>query len=76
MYADARKIDLIEAVLKISNEAILVELESVLKRKPSHKNKKTISAHDFSGIWSEKDALLIENAIVSACEQIHEDDWK
>jgi hypothetical protein len=76
MYAHARKIDLIEAVLKISNEAILVELESVLKRKPAPKNKKAISAHDFSGIWSEKDALLIENAIVSACEQIHEDDWK
>lgn len=76
MYADARKIDLIEAVLKISNEEVLVELESVLKRKPSPKNKNAISAHDFSGIWSKKDARLIENAIVNACEQIHEDDWK
>ena len=28
------------------------------------------------GIWSKKDAALMEKAIEEGCEQIHEDDWK
>ena len=76
MYAEARKIHLIEAVLKVSNEALLVELETVIKKMPAKKEKKKISAHDFSGVWSKKDAVLIEKAIQETCEQIHEDDWK
>ena len=76
MYAEARKIHLIEAVLKVSNEALLVELETVIKKMPVKKEKKKISAHDFLGVWSKKDATLIEKAIQETCEQIHEDDWK
>ncbi len=78
MYAEARKINLIEALLKVSNEAILVELETVIKKMPSKQEKKKVSAHDFlgGGGWSKKDAALIEKAIQESCEQIHEDDWK
>ena len=73
MFTEARKIQLIEDVLKVSNEATLNELETVLKK--SGKNKKH-SAHEFSGIWSKKDAALIEKAIKEDCEQIHANDWK
>ena len=76
MYTEARKINLIEAVLHVSNEATLIELEAVIKKSKSKKDKQPFSAHDFSGIWSKKDAALIEKAIEQACEQIHEDDWK
>jgi hypothetical protein len=76
MYAEARKISLIEAVLKVGNEAILVELESVIKKTSIKQEKKKISAHNFLGKWSKKDATLIEKAIKESCEQIHEDDWK
>lgn len=76
MFTEARKINLIEAVLKVSNEAVLVELETVIKRMPVKQQKKKISAHDFLGLWSKKDAALIEKAIKDSCEQIHEDDWK
>jgi hypothetical protein len=76
MYAEARKINLIEAVLKVSNEAILVELEAVIKKNPAKQKKNKVSAHDFLGVWSKKDAALIEKAIQESCEQIHEDDWK
>jgi hypothetical protein len=76
MYTEARKINLIEAVLKVSNEATLIELETILKKAKPAKEKKSFSAHEFSGIWSKKDAALIEKAIEEACEQIHEDDWK
>jgi hypothetical protein len=76
MYTETRKINLIEAVLQVSNEATLIELETVIKKSKSKKGKPAFSAHDFSGVWSKKDAALIEKAIEQACEQIHEDDWK
>jgi len=60
MCTEARKIQLIEEVLKVSNEATLNELESVLKKTGK---KKKPSAHEFSGIWTKKDAALIEKAI-------------
>jgi 3-dehydroquinate dehydratase len=76
MYTEARKINLIEAVLSVNNEAILIELETVIKKIPAKEQKKKLSAHNFLGTWSKKDAILIEKAIHETCEQIHEDDWK
>lgn len=76
MYAEARKINLIEAVLRVSNEAVLAELETVIKKIPAKQEKRKMSAHDFLGVWSKKDAALIEKAIQETCEQINEDDWK
>lgn len=49
MYAEARKINLIEAVLKVSNDAVLLELETVIKKMPINQEKKKISAHAFWG---------------------------
>lgn len=76
MFTEARKIQLLEEVLKVSNEATLVELETVLSKSKKAKEKKRVSAHDFAGLWSKKDAALIEKAIADSCEQIHDDDWK
>jgi hypothetical protein len=75
MFTEARKIQLIEKVLKVSNEATLNELETVLKKSGRRKTEKH-SARKFSGIWSKKDAALIEKAIKEDCEQIHPNDWK
>jgi len=74
MQTEARKISLIEAVLKISNNAILAELENVLKK--SKQKEESLSAKNFLGVWSKEDAELISNAIEESCEQIHEDDCK
>ena len=74
MQTEARKISLIEAVLKISNNAILAELENVLKK--SKQKEESSSAKNFLGVWSKEDAELISKAIEESCEQIHEDDWK
>lgn len=76
MYSEARKINLIEAVLRVSDEAMLVKLETVVKKMPVHQEKNKVSAHDFLGSWSKKDAALIEKAIQESCEQIQENDWK
>lgn len=76
MYSEARKMHLIEEVIKVKNEAVLIELESVLKKAASSKDQPHLSAHDFVGLWSKEDAESIEKAIEDGCEQIHPDDWK
>ena len=76
MHTETRKISLIEAVLKISNEATLTELESVVRKSKHQQEKESLSANDFLGVWSKEDAKLISKAIEESCEQIHEDDWK
>lgn len=62
-------------MLKVKNEAVLIEIEAILKRTESEARQK-VSAHDFVGIFSEKDADLINAAIEEGCEQINADDWK
>lgn len=76
MYSEARKMHLLEEVIKVKNEAVLIELESVLKKAASAKDQPRLSAHDFVGLWSKEDAESIEKAIEDGCEQIHPDDWK
>ena len=76
MFTEARKINLIEAVMKLNNESTLIELETVIKKSKTKKKEQKRSAHDFLGVWSNKDATLIGKAIEEGCEQIHEDDWK
>lgn len=71
MFTEARKIQLTEEVLKTTDENTLTSLEKLL-RKPARKTKRR-SSHDFSGIWTRKDATLIEKAIEDGCEQIHPD---
>ena len=75
MYSKTRKMYLIEEVIKTKNEAVLIELESVL-RKSKTKDQPRPSAHDLVGLWSKDDAALIEKAIEEGCEQINPDDWK
>lgn len=76
MYSESRKIHLVQEVLKIKSEAVLTELESVLKRAGLYKKKKQLTARDFLGIISKKDAALMEKAIEEGCEQINPDNWK
>lgn len=76
MFTEARKIQLLEDVLKLSNENTLEEIEAVLKKSATKQPVQTKSAHEFSGLWSKKDAVLIEKAITEGCNQILQDDWK
>ena len=75
MYAESRKINLIEEVLKINNDSILSELETIVKKsRATNGKKKTI--YDFVGIISNKEANEMKNAIKETSETIHPDDWK
>lgn len=76
MYSEARKLHLIEDVLKIKSEAVLTELENIVKKAVRPKQAEKASAKDFLGLISEKDIKLMENAIEQGCEQVNPDDWK
>ncbi len=74
MYADSRKIHIIEAVLKVEDEQILSQIERTIQQ--SKPNGKRPSAHSFVSTLTKEDAALMEKAIEEDCEQIHPDDWK
>lgn len=76
MYTEARKLNLIEDVLKIKSETVLIELETIVKNAIKTKNNKKVSAHTFLQSISKEDSELMECAIEEGCEQINPDDWK
>lgn len=76
MVTEARKLHLIEELLKTKSNKVLAEVEAVLKGRKTLKKADAISAHQFSGIISAEDAALIDAAMDEGCEQIHADDWK
>lgn len=75
MYGEAKKLYLIEAILKIENDAILEEVEAVITR-----NKLQVAGRksfkNFAGIWTSAEADEITRIIEESCEQINPDDWK
>lgn len=74
MYADSRKIHIIEAIIKTDDEKILSKIEETIS--DFEKPKPKFSARDFVGTLSREDAALMEKAIEEGCEQINPDDWK
>ncbi|GGC21119.1 hypothetical protein GCM10011386_11330 [Parapedobacter defluvii] len=79
MYSEARKLHLIEEVLKIKSDDTLLALEDFLNKakiKSKAKPTKKSAFAEFSGIWSKEEAEEIERAIEEGCETIHPDDWK
>lgn len=77
MYTEARKIHLIEEVLKVKNEAILIELESVIEKSKKKVGKeKKQSIYDFVGILTKKEASEMRKAIEETTEVINPEDWK
>ncbi|MBY0434563.1 MAG: hypothetical protein K2U26_10685, partial [Cyclobacteriaceae bacterium] len=73
---DSKKIQLIEEVLRLDDNIVLKELESILKKSKKAGSSKKSRAHDFLGQWSRSDAVLIEKAIADGCEQIQADEWR
>ena len=84
MFNNRRKIQLIEDLLKVDNDATLKQVETVLhkSKKPARRSgkpaakKKKLSAHDFLGVWTKEEAAGIEKIIEEGCEQIDYDGWK
>ncbi|NII26989.1 hypothetical protein HB364_18000 [Pseudoflavitalea sp. X16] len=75
MYGEAKKLHLIEEILKIENEAVLEAVEAVISKSKLHAVGRR-SFKDFAGTMSDEDANELEKIIEEGCEQIHPDDWK
>ncbi len=75
MYAETRKMHLIEEVLKVNNNDTLTALEIVLKKSKKLKEKK-LSIYDFVGILTKKETRDMRKAIKESAETINADDWK
>ena len=75
MSGEARKLQLIEALLKVEDETTLMAVENLLNRS----EQKSVAARtldELSGIWTEEEADEMKRIIEEGCEQIHPDDWK
>lgn len=75
MVSEARKLHVIEEVLKIKSNKLLTELEAVLKKQTAA-NRSKLTINDFVGILSDKEAVEMKRAIAETCETIDEDAWK
>ncbi len=75
MNGEARKLHLIQELLKISDETVLAEVESVFSREKLHMAHKK-SFKDFAGKISDEELTEMERIIEQGCEQINADDWK
>ena len=75
MYAEAKKLQLIEELLKVDSDTVLAELETVLTKSktqlPRSKN-----FQDFTSTLTLEEVNELERNIEEGCEQINEDDWK
>ncbi len=75
MYSEAKKLHLIEELLKVESDTILAEVEMVLaKSKTQLPHSK--SFQDFTGTLSLEEVNELERNIEEGCEQINEGDWK
>ncbi len=69
MHGDAKKLHLIEEILKINNDALLIEMELFLSKKNSLETDKK-SFTKFSGIWTEAEGNEMMKIIEGSCEKI------
>ena len=75
MNGEARKLQLIQALLKVDDEATLMAVENLLNLSET-KPVATKTLDELSGIWTEEEADEMKRIIEGGCEQIHPDDWK
>lgn len=76
MSGEARKLHLIEALLKVDDEKVLSNLEELLSEKPMTSLEPKKSFKDFAGILTHEEALEMKRVIEESCEQIDPNDWK
>jgi hypothetical protein len=75
MSEETRKLRIIDMIMRIDDEAVLSELETIIEQsdvKPEHVR----SLEQLAGIWTEEEAEKMKKDIEEACEQIHPDNWK
>ena len=75
MYSEARKLHIIEAVLKTDNEATLDAIEMIVDRDmPVVKSRAKYS--ELLGVLTNEEADAMKKTIEENFEKINPDDWK
>lgn len=75
MYGEAKKLHLIEEILKIENEQLLSEVENVITNgKLSLLKRQDFNV--FAGMLSDKEVEEFEKNVADGCELINSNDWK
>jgi len=75
MYAEAKKLYLIEELLKVDSDTVLAELETVLTRSRTQ-IPRSKGFQDFTSKLTLEEVNELERNIEEGCEQLNEDDWK
>jgi hypothetical protein len=73
MFTEARKLHLIEELIRLRSEKALGQIEHILTTAVNTESVSRPSSHNFLGKISKKDILLMENAIQAGCGQIRRD---
>lgn len=76
MYGEARKLHLIQAILKIDNEAILTAIETIVDKGANANKVVKARFSDLLGSLSEEEAEAMKKIIADNFERINPDDWK
>ena len=75
MYSEARKLHIIEAVLKTENEATLEAIEMIVDKETSVIKPKS-KFSDLLGVLTTEEADAMKQTIEENFEKINPDDWK
>ena len=75
MYTEARKLHIIEAVLKTENEAVLKAMETIVGNEGGSVGKKPTFS-DLLGVLTSEEAEAMKKTIEENFEKINPDDWK
>ena len=78
MYTEARKLQIIEAVLKTENEAVLAAMEIIVEKENNSKtnNSSKTKFSDLLGVLTNEEAESMKQTIEENFEKINPDDWK
>lgn len=75
MGTEAKKLHLIEELLKVDSDTLLAELEMVFTKSKSQLPGSN-SFKDFKNLLTLEEVNEFERIVDEGCEQINEDDWK
>jgi hypothetical protein len=76
MYSEARKLHIIEAVLKTENEAVLTAIETIVDQNNAAGKRTKGRFSALLGSLSHEEAESMKKTIEENFEKINPDDWK
>lgn len=76
MYTESRKLHLIEAILRTTNEATLEAIETLVDTATGVVTKPRQKFSDLLGVLTTEEAEAMKQTIEENFEKINPDDWK